>query len=414
MLPKLPLFIASFYIPLISLPGGVTDVAAEIEDLRGGGCHTSSQFACMTWKTDAGSSNASSEVETECFHRLDHLQTYSMLIVSTGFALSPALRPSLSSSSTARPRLLNIGLGGGSLHVALREFMPQLFVETVEIDVRAVQVFTDFFYGDRVVCEFQTLRRESTDSHDPSLDNAFVASYRRTSLFNKSVSDIGRETVNCSSKVTLANAWKYIPYLREQLQQKQNEASSKSIATDSNEGDVADHHLFDLIIVDTFDSAVTQWYDEKFLGISNVPFAQVGPVIASMHAILRPGQGILFFHLHKDGQFHDYVKQLVATFGRDQILLFDEGGRDAVIAAGRDVFVHQTVSNHNDVSLEGRVTHPCSVTREGRESTFLAEDTNEFTRAWNLPTAWRQLFRFALDCDWYDTLFPLEIEVFPV
>jgi hypothetical protein len=215
-------------------------------------------------------------------------------------------------------------------------------------------------------------------------------------------------TEHCNTSYFIwANAFQYIEY------RAATQAICLQDAMDSrDDNDRTDHHCFyDHIMFDAYDGRVLEWNSVQHSGQS---LAFVPQVIASLDRIrrlLRPQQGIVHFHLHKDGQYRALVRHIAQVFGVRQVVVFDSGV-DTIVVAGRDVFVS---SDHSD-GVDGEETirsddppppqagehiasqrlHPCDNPTE-----FLHWVTVFGDSLW-YPPGLAMRSKYALRCQWHE------------
>lgn len=431
----------------------------QVNSVLGIGCYTSSNFVCLYATNETGmmdSANGSatvrmnpSSIELNCKRKRRHDSTssrcsqligpmhpYQIILMTTGLAINPqVLLPHFPNSShlnenTSQPRVLSIGLAGGSLHAHFRRLFPQLYVESVEIDASAIEIFLRTFLGGKVSCGMRHLVKNNDFETDDLREDELVGDLRQQrlwtlkemsesylrkqvvrlqkqqsqhifngftdmydSLEDESSLDIDEATTdgahrrNCSSYVVLANVFDYFSYLSDQ----QKRVSGIDMETNASHKDL----YYDYIVADVFDNTVLSWNAEEYAGESNILVQPAIVAMTTIHELLRPRSGLAFFHIHKDGQFWDYVRNVLAVFGDNQVVWL-ESGAEAFIVGAKDVFLSSTAADISEETSDYHhlQLHPCE------NPLAFSQRVESFARLAGLPADYAGRYKYTLRCHW--------------
>lgn len=426
----------------------------SIHDRAGAGCSTAVTLACLTPMTDAHPKTQG----TLCIGLQDSMHAYIHLHVVPAFALVPdplwlvsyrkyrdRVREAIDADGDAHvastavrlptkpPRIMIAGLGGGSLTTFLRLYFPGSYIESVDIDAATIDMYRRYFQAAQwfdhgptssvpfelstqepspaltswaaMICGIKQLVTPSTETADDTtgwyLRDWPLHSATPSSSAPTNVSKTVTEQCNTSYFIW-ANAFQYIEYraaTQAICQQNAIDSDRSGIDGDNSDDNRTGHHCFyDHIVFDAYDGRVLEWNSVQHSGQSLAFVPQVIDSLDRIRRLLRPRQGIVHFHLHKDGQYRALVRHIAQVFGERQVVVFDSGV-DTIVVAGRDVFVS---SDHSDEDVDGndliasQRPHPCDNPTE-----FLHWVTVFGESLW-YPPGLAMRSKYALRCQWQE------------
>lgn len=310
----------------------------------------------------------------------------------------------------SRWRVLILGLGSGELHqFLLNHFSCLREVVSVEVSAEVLHVSERFMglgrfggtSGDR-----PNLSDEGKvgDGEVGEVDGEGVCAVYRLAP-NGTNGDLAMKEVRaplprCRSIVVLSDAWDFIHYTAEESTAIPEDAGGDPAHTcarpfpghgHSNgncNGEERDM-LYDFIMFDVFTMLSASWDGEEGKGESN-PFVDRASSLLTLHAVrklLRPGAGIVVFHIHRDGLYEEYTSRIVEVFGLSQTVILVVMTNDNLVVASRETYREKG-------EVEG-LAHPCESAIAFADFVEQFSDLSQYTRRIGLEG------RYALDCSLY-------------
>lgn len=380
----------------------------------GGGCSSRTMFTCLT--------NPEQQKQL-CVSHLEQVHTYIGLQITIALAIQPnpfwqsslsnllrytyaneekdiLSREALLNDISTKPpqalqfnetaRILSVGLAGGILHNFIRLHFPNAYIESVDIDISAAHMYRRYFQP----AQFFHFNQSQNDSGfetgqipDVSSSSIMMCGIKYLDIKSENISINASITEkyqlqeriftesnpsrSCDSFVVWANGYTYIEYLAKVLSERQDSPSQEG--------------YFDQIIFDAYDARSLHWSGEKFGGESLAFVPELTNSLQSIRRLLRPGSGIAQFHLHKDGQCKEVVREIVRSFGGPSHIVMLDVGLEIILVAG------------HGFSAEDR-RHPCENVEE-----FLHWVT-VFTETLMFPEGMGELAKNSLRCDWLNSI----------
>lgn len=323
--------------------------------------------------------------------------TYHILFLAAAIPLSPPPR-SLPPSDTIRA--LAVGLGGGELLTSLLAFFPQMDVTAVDISAETVNLSLRYFHMHDAICSVHLLDSDDNGTllrpHDAFQQH--IDDRREQSMVH-----LKSPTSSCRSHLILADVWKLLDHYVTPRSGEQHDSK------------VTFHYIF----FDVFDAVAGTWGGSSYEGVSNVVPPNIRHSLQSIYQLLDEQYGLALFHLHKDGNFMGYWREIQEVFGRSRTALLELAGGNAVVAVSKAAFY---VNSHayDNILAKLQSEHCDQHGVEGQECSWRVDDVEyweavdsahpcdfpvaavrrefAFAEAMGYPDDWRWMGSYALNC----------------
>eukprot|EP00597_Dinobryon_sp_UTEXLB2267_P004630 CAMPEP_0170066130 /NCGR_PEP_ID=MMETSP0019_2-20121128/5939_1 /TAXON_ID=98059 /ORGANISM="Dinobryon sp., Strain UTEXLB2267" /LENGTH=608 /DNA_ID=CAMNT_0010273135 /DNA_START=228 /DNA_END=2054 /DNA_ORIENTATION=+ len=247
---------------------------------------------------------------------------------------------------------LIMGLGSGDFHMFLLNNFNCIAVDSVEVNSDVLDISESYLGLEHGVCHVLQL-------NSSEIDQNFSRSGKHLSTIR--MSQHPNINIPCRSRVIIADGWEYVHHLVDfrtaNTVQSPNEDMEVNVNSDGSTGNEY-YHVFnkvetayyDLIMVDIYTMLSASWDGEIDKGHSNayVERASSLQALSAMRQLLRPYEGMAFFHLHRDSSYLEYLDRILSVFGSSQTVVLGVMSNDNIVVVARDAYRDRRDANQRD------------------------------------------------------------------